>query len=126
MLGGLLSTYLFAMKATREEMRTVDERMEAIREGRRRAAKSAGDRTRALEDDLARVALLARSLAELCLEKGLLTEAELGRKIVEVDLADGVGDGRLDPAVALPGEQKLAKLEPLPERPIVRRKPRKR
>lgn len=70
-------------------------------------------RVEALEEALARVTMLARALAELALAKGLVTRAELERALAEADLADGVGDGGLDPSVALPGEQRTAELEPL-------------
>jgi hypothetical protein len=50
-----------------------------------------------LEGDLGRVALLARALADACIRKGLLTSDELAAMIAEVDVIDGVPDGRLDP-----------------------------
>ena len=75
-----------------------------------------------LEADLARVALLARSLAEVCLDKGVLTKDELRIKLLEVDMADGARDKGLDPKVALPGESKLAELRPITPPPPRRRR----
>ena len=90
----------------------------ADRSRRRRKLSAAEQRVEALEEALARVTMLARALAELCLAKGLVTRAELERALAEADLADGAEDGGLDPSVALPGEQKAADLEPLePPRP---------
>jgi hypothetical protein len=77
-----------------------------------------------LEADLGRVALLARSLADVCLKKGLLSEAELHAQMLASDLEDGIGDQRLDPKVVMPGESKLADLEPLVTKPRI--PPRKR
>lgn len=71
---------------------------------------STQQRLEELESGLGRVALLARALAELCLEKRVLTLAELERVLEQVDLADGVRDGRLEPDVALPGEHRIAPL----------------
>jgi hypothetical protein len=55
-----------------------------------------------LERDLARVALVVRALAELALERGLFTDAQLRRKFDEADLADGVFDASLDPKLVAP------------------------
>jgi hypothetical protein len=73
----------------------------------------ARQRVVSLEDGLARVALLARSLAELCIAKGVLTREELTAQLAATDFADGARDQRLDPEVALPGEEKLADLSPI-------------
>ena len=71
------------------------------------------DRLDALEYGLGRVALLARTLAELGLTRGAFTKAELEAMLEECDLADGVGDGALDPKVALPGETRTEDLKAL-------------
>jgi hypothetical protein len=97
-----------------------------MRAARLASAKTAAQRAHELEDDLARVALLTRSLAELCLKTGLITRAELGAMLVEVDLADGASDGGLDPSVVMPGEQKHAELEPYAKRPAPVQRKRKR
>jgi len=127
MLGGLLGSYAFAARASREDARELERRLEAIHKSRMRSAKTSAERARELEHDLGRVALLARALAEVCLQKGLLTKAELGAMLLEVDIADGVGDGSLDPRVVMPGESKLADLEPQRAPPVrVRRRQRPR
>jgi hypothetical protein len=77
-----------------------------------------------IDDDLRRVALVVRGVTELCVAKGVFTHDELEAALLEADLADGVGDARLDPKVCKPGETKLAELEPADAsaKPIVRRK----
>lgn len=83
-----------------------------------------------LELDLMRVTLLARTLADLCLAKGLVTEGEFDAQLRETDFADGVADDGLDPKLARPGQRRLARLEPVdetstpprPTKPIVRTK----
>ncbi len=82
---------------TAQEFNLLDERMRRqLRrrqdENRRRAEENAD-----LRVDVERLALLTRSLAELCLEKGVLTKDELKTRMFELDLADGEQDGRLDP-----------------------------
>lgn len=79
----------------------------------RREARNRAQRVEELELALGRVAMLARALAELGLAKGAFTREELERALVDADLADGQGDGGLDPDVALPGEQRTVDLEPL-------------
>jgi hypothetical protein len=66
----------------------------------------------ALEADLGRVALLARALAELCLEKGLVSREELVRLLLSADMADGKRDGTLQGKVVMPGESKAADPDP--------------
>jgi hypothetical protein len=53
-------------------------------------------RIEALRADLERVSLLAKSLADLCLEHGVLTRDQLRERMFELDLSDGRQDGRLD------------------------------
>jgi hypothetical protein len=60
-------------------------------------------RVEQLEDDLARVGLVTLALAKLCVEKGVLSPDELNAKMSEVDLADGVEDGRASPDATEPG-----------------------
>ena len=64
------------------------------------------DRLDLLEEGLGKVALLARSLAELLLRKGFITHKELEAQFSRTDLADGVKDRSLDTDVVLPGEGK--------------------
>lgn len=60
-------------------------------------------RVEELEDDLARVGLLTMALAKLCVEKGVLTADELNARMSEIDLADGVEDGKAPPDALEPG-----------------------
>ena len=80
------------------------------------------DRIDLLEEGLGKVALLARSLAELLLKKGIITHEEMEAQFSKTDLADGVKDQSLDPQLSLPGEGML----PDPKHKLPRPKPRKR
>lgn len=55
--------------------------------------------------DLDRVSLLAKSLADLCVERGVLTREQLHDKVLALDLADGVRDGRLKSSGETSGRQ---------------------
>jgi hypothetical protein len=50
----------------------------------------------ALRADLGKLAVLTKALATLCIEKNVLTAAELKAKVFEVDRSDGLVDGALD------------------------------
>jgi hypothetical protein len=56
-----------------------------------------------LRADVARIALLTRSLADLCIERGVLTPGQLKEKMLALDLTDGREDGRMDLRDALDG-----------------------
>lgn len=53
-------------------------------------------RVQQVEDDLGRVALIARALMDACLKKGLLTQIEIAEMMRKADASDGSEDGRLD------------------------------
>ena len=74
--------------------------------------RNTAQRVEQLEDDLARSVLLIHTLAEACVQKGVFTREEIAEAAAEIDLFDGVADGKLDPAA----------VRPQPERkpPIVR------
>jgi len=88
-------------------VRELRARLEAIRVERTNKMRQAQARLLQLEEDVARVALLSRALAELCLKKGLFTKRELAEQLVATDIMDGALDFGLDPALALPGEERL-------------------
>ena len=83
------------------------ERLEALRVERTNRMRQARARVLQLEEDVARVALLSRALAELCLKKKLFTQRELAEQLVATDVVDGALDFGLDPALTLPGEERL-------------------
>jgi hypothetical protein len=62
------------------------------------------DRIDLLEGGLGKVALLACSLAELLLKKGIITHEELEAQFCKTDLADGIKDQSLNPQLSLPGK----------------------
>ncbi len=67
------------------------------------------DRLEEFEDDLGRMALLCRALAEVCIRKGVLTHNDLAAMIGEMDMADGVQDGKLDPKKIRPSRGEKGK-----------------
>lgn len=93
--------------------RALGPQLAAIRELEQRtrelALVSAHRRTQAvrkleeLERDLARVALVVRAIADLAIEKGLFTDAQLRAQFDQADFADGVFDAALDPKLVAPG-----------------------
>lgn len=82
---------------TAEEFNRIDSELTARRRMEMKGRVQIRDRVKELEDDLGRVALFARALADACLRKGLLTHNEVATMIHEADLADGTADGKLDP-----------------------------
>lgn len=81
------------------ELEELDARIDRMRVEHR------GERVRKLrkaERDVARLALVVRSFAELAIAKGLITKAELLAQIERTDLADGVADGELDAESVVP------------------------
>ena len=54
------------------------------------------DRVKQLEADLGRVALLTQALMDAILKKGVLSQIEIAEMMTQVDMSDGVRDGRLD------------------------------
>ncbi len=47
-----------------------------------------------IEEDLGRCALVVKALVRLCIEKGVLDEPALLKKLEEIDLEDGKRDGK--------------------------------
>lgn len=76
-----------------------------------------------LEQGLARVALVVRAMADLCIARGIFTSEQLLAQLSEADLADGVQDGGLDPKLVIPGSQRLVQLPHL-DPSVVKRKSR--
>lgn len=62
-------------------------------------AEQAVDRMRELEVAVSHMALACQAMWELLRERAGVTDAELLAKIKEVDLRDGVADGRMRPVV---------------------------
>lgn len=67
--------------------------------GRRAADRRSEDARLALiEGDIARLTLLATTLTEAVVRKGILSREQVRALSAEIDALDGVVDGRLDPA----------------------------
>jgi hypothetical protein len=94
-------------------MKKEDERIDRLHQRRRRRMERKARRAEAghemaearldeVEADLGRTVLLAMTVNQLLLEKGVLTQAEIDSVGREVDLVDGVADGKLNPAFVRP------------------------
>ena len=59
------------------------------------AARDVQSEVRGLEDRLDRLTLVCMALWELLKERGELTEEDLATKVREIDLRDGVADGKI-------------------------------
>jgi hypothetical protein len=104
-IGGL-GTALYFM---RQEERRVNElvrrhRRRMSRKGRRIGAGQRGleDRLDEAEADLGRTLLLAMTVDRILVQKRILTSDEIARVAKQLDLVDGVADGKLDPAAVRP------------------------
>lgn len=98
---------LFASTLDQRSVHKLRLLLEADRVDRANRMRKAQARVLQLEEDLARVALLSRTLAELCLAKGVITKQELAEQLVATDIVDGALDFGLDPSLTLPGEERL-------------------
>lgn len=75
---------------TRTRSRWTQHRAQAIKGD----LESLRERVVELEDDLGRVTLLLRALADTCVTRGLLSKAELERVAQAIDASDGTADGK--------------------------------
>ena len=57
----------------------------------------AKDQLKVLQHEVGELALVCKTLMRIILEKGLCTGKELGELMHEIDLEDGVADGRVTP-----------------------------
>jgi hypothetical protein len=89
---------------TGEQCETFDECIERLRTAAGDPPPSPAIRIAQLEDDLARAVLLIHSLTEACVQKGIFTREEIAKTAAEIDMFDGIADGKLDPKVVRPGE----------------------
>lgn len=85
-----------------ESSRLMDLKVEGILKRARQRRQTTEARVMELEDDLARTLLLVQSLAEVCIAKGLLSRDDIAEMARQVDLSDGVEDGKLDPQTIRP------------------------
>ena len=93
----------------RKESQRIDELIERHRRRMKRKAHRVEadedalvDRLDEVEGDLGRLLLLAMSANRLLVRKRVLTTGEIAAVARRIDLADGVADGKLDPAVVRP------------------------
>jgi hypothetical protein len=103
---GGLGTALYFMKKENErnDQMVLRHRRRMARKGRRaRAGQQAVDsRLDETEADLGRTLLLTMSVNQILVRKGFLSPAEIAHVAGELDMADGIADGKLDPATVRP------------------------
>lgn len=87
---------------TARELNQAEEERRAMRRSLQRRNRTLQARVETLEDDIGRVALIARTLVEVVLQKNVLTRDELDALIEHVDGFDGKIDGRLSPSDTRP------------------------
>jgi len=90
-----VSRWLFNDWFTAHELDQVDQKLEQHNARMEAEADAAADAISGMRADIERLALLVHSLGELCLEHGVLTREQLRKRMLEIDLRDGVRDGRL-------------------------------
>lgn len=83
---------------------SIDTRIKRMRARTADARADVVDRVATLEDNLGRVLLLLSALSETCISKGVVTREELAAMAEQVDLDDGIADGKLDPTILRPEE----------------------
>ena len=76
----------------------LDARLDEV-QGRPQTDNLARDEVVRLEEKLDRLALITRAMFELMQQSGV-TEEQLTKKVVEIDLRDGHEDGRMSPRPA--------------------------
>jgi len=81
--------------ARRESNQRFDEEMRRRQD--RQATAAMEDRVAALEKDLGQAGLIIEALVQLLGESGTLQREDLMQRAIEVDLADGLNDGKLTP-----------------------------
>ena len=81
------------------------QRQKKIHRKSKSASHATEQRLRQCEDDLASMLLVAAGIRRALLDAGALDKVDLAKAIRRMDLADGVADGKLDPATTRPASQ---------------------
>lgn len=90
-----LARWMFNDWFTAHELDQLDGRLEQHSHRLELEADRNAEAIGTLRADVERLALLVHSLGELCVERGVLTRDQLKARMFEIDLRDGVQDGRL-------------------------------
>jgi hypothetical protein len=88
-----------------EQIESVNRKLRQAQNTRVAADARLGDDLEQLSNDLGRALLLLHSLVETCVRKGVLSRDEIREVARELDLSDGVADGKVDPATLRPAEE---------------------
>jgi hypothetical protein len=90
-----------------EQIEAMNRRIRSAQSSRAAGDARLEDDIEQLSNDLGRALLLLHSLVETCVRKGVLTRDEIREAAREIDLADGVADGKVDPAVVRPADESI-------------------
>ena len=90
-----LSRYFFHDFFTAAEFNRLDERLRQQRRSDSRVRSDLRLRIDELEDEVARLSLIAHALADACVQSGALTREQLREATHRLDAADGQVDGRI-------------------------------
>ena len=107
---------------TAREFNEIEERTKAHARALRRSGRRASRQREELETDVGFLALTLLSLVRSLVDKGVLSAEELRAHMRELDAADGVEDGRLDPDAARDSLGAPAPARPEPPAPKRRRR----
>lgn len=114
-----ISRWLFNDWYTAHELNELERRHNEVQKTARESRQELRDQIADARSDMAALALLTRSLAELCLERGVLSRDELKQRMLALDIIDGRMDGGLDPKLTVPGASKPPAPPPKPKGPTI-------
>ncbi|MCH2123755.1 MAG: hypothetical protein MK165_03125 [Pirellulaceae bacterium] len=95
-----------------QEIERCEQEMRDLRRKSSRQRATLHDEIDEVNDDLARTVLLLHALVQACLRKGLLTREDITAVATELDLKDGVQDGKLNPQLARPPQERASDRPP--------------
>ena len=88
---------LFPRQATTRDLKILEKRLGQKARASLKNQGSMNKRINELEDQLARITLLCRTLSDVVVRKGIVALDELVAIMDEIDLDDGVADGQVTP-----------------------------
>ncbi len=80
---------------TARQFNAMEDQLKARRKVSTRQRLRVSEKVEELEDELDRLALFSRSLAEACIRKGVVSRSDLAAVMKEIDVADGGEDGKI-------------------------------
>ena len=100
---------LFPRQATTRDLKILEKRLAEKSRSARKRRVNINKRIDELEEELARMTLLCRTLSDVIVEKGMIDLPELFERMNQIDLEDGVADGQVTPKRKRPKPAKTKK-----------------